>query len=704
MPKIKSTKSSKDKKKITGLRKEKTSVSKVSKAKKPSKAKVRVTVSKVKKPRVAKVKKKILSRPVIEEARVYTADLDKRKRKKPSIIKKVESKIKSEPHIAKTSEAIHKTEVIIQEPKEKLKELEVKLPITVKDLSIKLNQKPSTIIKSLMDSGTLANINQALDEQLANKISGKFGFVLKKALSQEELVIKFHQEEQDLSLFSARAPVITFMGHVDHGKTSLLDVIRKSKVMEKEYGGITQHIGAYTVSLPKGKITFLDTPGHEAFTAMRARGAHITDIVVLVVAADDGIMPQTKEAIDHARAAEVPILVAINKIDKAQADIDRVKKQLSELNLTSEDWGGKTITVGVSAKTGEGIDGLLEMILLEAEMLELKANFDKPASGIVIDAKLSRGRGAVATVLVQNGILNVGDILICGQFYGKIKAMFNDLAKKIERAHPSMPVEITGLSGVPLAGEQFYVVSDEKQARQIAYERQENARFGAIQPKVKRVSLEDISSQIKEGKVRELNIILKADVQGSLGALEDALGDFSTSEVQIKFIHKGIGNINASDAVLAFASGAVIIGFHVDVDGSAKEIRRRDNVDIRTYTVIYEAINEVKTALEGLLEPKLKKIFLGNLVVRQVFNLTKRGLIAGCLVQKGKIMRTSQVSVVRNKETIFEGKVSSLKRFKDDIREVEAGLECGLGIGGFTDYQAGDVIEVYEIEKIARKL
>ncbi|HDZ77163.1 MAG TPA: translation initiation factor IF-2 [Candidatus Omnitrophica bacterium] len=652
---------------------------------------------KVKKAKTAVLEPAVIEN-VVEKPVVTSGEPEFKKKKKPAIAKKAKT-VKSH-----TKEEVESPKDSIKEVKKGLKELEIRFPVTVKDLSVKLNQKPSVIIKIIMQNGVLANINQTIEEELANKISENFGFVLKKALSQEEIIIKSHEEKDKPSQLSFRAPVITLMGHVDHGKTSLLDAIRKSKVTEKESGGITQHIGAYVVNLDKGKITFLDTPGHEAFTAMRSRGAHITDIVILVVAADDGLMPQTEEAIDHARAAGVPIVVAINKIDRPQADIDKVKKQLAEHDLNPEDWGGKTITVEVSAKTGEGIDNLLEMILLEAEMLELKANPNKSASGIVIDAKLSKGRGSVATILVQNGTLHTGDTLICGKFYGRTKAMFDDLGKRVQEAVPSTPIEVTGLSGVPLAGEQFHAVEDEQQARQIALERQQKLRLDAIQPKAKRMTLEDISSQIKEGSVKELNIILKTDVQGSLGALEDAFGKMVNPEVQIKFIHKGIGNINVSDVILASASNAVVIGFHIDIDEAAREIAKRDQVDIRTYNVIYEAIKEVRNALEGLLDPRLKKIFIGTVIVREVFKLSKSGLIAGCFVQKGKIMRSSLISVVRGEEVVFEGKVSSLKRFKNDVKEVEVNTECGLAIADFTDYQPEDIVQVYEIEKIARKL
>jgi translation initiation factor IF-2 len=493
------------------------------------------------------------------------------------------------------------------------------------------------------------------------------------------------------------------MGHVDHGKTSLLDAIRKTKVVESEHGGITQHIGAYRVVLPSGEITFLDTPGHEAFTAMRARGAGITDIVVLVVAADDGVMPQTQEAIDHARAAEVPIIVALNKIDKPQANIDMVKKQLSELNLTAEDWGGKTITVCVSAKTGKGIDDLLEMILLEAQMLELKASPSKPAKGVVIEAKLSKGRGPVATLLVQNGTLRLNDNIIVGPHYGKMRAMFNDHGQSVTEAPPSFPVEVLGISGVPLAGEPFYVIKDEKLAKELALRRQESERQRQIKT-IKRISLEDLYSQIKEGKIKELKLIIKADVQGSLGAIKDTLSKLNVSEIKLDIIHEGVGNINGSDTILAVASNALILGFNVTADEQAKEFSEKEGVDIRTYNIIYELANDIKAALEGMLEPKLKKVFLGRAEVRKVFKLSRSGTVAGCFVSKGKFTRTCDVSLMRNGEVIFEGKLSSLKRFKDDVREVAEGFECGMALSGFENLQEGDMIEAFEIEKIARKL
>ncbi|HCD37303.1 MAG TPA: translation initiation factor IF-2, partial [Candidatus Omnitrophica bacterium] len=447
----------------------------------------------------------------------------------------------------------------------------------------------------------------------------------------------------------------------------------------------------------------LDTPGHEAFTAMRARGALITDIVVIVVAADDGIMPQTIEAIDHAKDAKATIVVAINKIDKPQANSDQVKKQLSELGFTPEDWGGKTITVGVSAKTGQGIDDLLGMIILEAEMLELKADPTALASGVVLEAKISEGRGTVVTLLVQNGTLKPQDAIIVGPYFAKVRAMFNEYGKHITEALPSMPVEILGLSGLPEAGERFFALSDEKKAKELAGKRKDLLREKDLRP-LQMMSLEDLSNQIKEGKIKELKVILKADVAGSLEAINETFKKFTTSEVRLNIIHQGIGSINVSDVILAEASGAIILGFHVDTDERSKQEANKTGVDIRTYNVIYELVNDIKTALEGLLEPKLKKVFLGRIVVRQVFTLSKSGVIAGCYVEKGKITRSAKISLVRNGGLIHEGTIQSLKRFKDDVREVTEGMECGVSLAGFSGIMAGDSIEAYDVEKIARKL
>lgn len=583
-----------------------------------------------------------------------------------------------------------------------IRTIEADIPIMLKDLALKLQEKPAVLIKKLLDQKIIANLNFSLNEELAKRIASEYGYQIKRKPTEEELLFKEH-ELVDVSRLRSRPPIVTFMGHVDHGKTSLLDAIRKSKVAETEYGGITQHIGAYSVSLTKGRITFLDTPGHEAFTAMRARGAKATDIVVLVVAADDGIMPQTVEAIDHAREAGVPIVVAINKIDKPDINIELVKKQLSELGLTAEDWGGKTITVGVSAKTGQGIDDLLEMLLLEAEMLELKSDPAKSASGVVLEAKISEGKGPVATLLVENGTLRTQDAVIVGPYFAKVRAMFNEFGKAIAEAPPSTPVEVLGLPGSPQAGEKFFVLSDEKKAKEVAEKRKAQLRERGLKP-IKMMSLEDLSIQIKEGVVKELKLILKADVTGSLEAINESLKKLAVCEVKLSIIHQGIGAINVSDVILAEASGAIILGFHVDCDERSRAESDAAGVDIRTYNVIYELINDLRTALEGLLEPKLKKIFLGRLVVRQVFKLTKAGTVAGCSVEKGKITRSAKVILLRNGSPVYEGALQSLKRFKDDVREVAEGMECGVSLANFTDVMVGDVIEAHEIEKIARKL
>jgi translation initiation factor IF-2 len=557
----------------------------------------------------------------------------------PKIVPKVEPAIHHKPEI-KVAPVAHapkhepKVEVkpevkpapiVPAVPAVELKELELELPITVKDLAIKLQEKPSVIIKSLMDSRIMVGINQTLDEAVVAKICEKYRCKIRKALGVEELALNLHHSKDDPKDLKPRSPVVTFMGHVDHGKTSLLDAIRKTKVAESEHGGITQHIGAYRVVLPHGEITFLDTPGHEAFTAMRSRGASITDIVVLVVAADDGIMPQTQEAIDHAKAAGVSIIVAVNKIDKPGADVDMVKKQLAKLELNPEDWGGKTITVPVSAKTGEGIDNLLEMIILEAQMLELKANPNRLSKGIVIEAEMSKGRGPVATLLVQNGTLHLNENIIVGNFYGKIRAMFNDHGQAVTHATPSVPVAVLGISGVPLAGEQFFAISDEKQAKELAAGRLEKEKQQQVKS-AKRVSLEDLHAQILEGKIKELKIIVKADVQGSLEAIKETLNKLNVSEIKLDIIHSGVGNINNSDVILAMASNALILGFNTAMDDLARELVLKEGVDVKTYSIIYELANDVKAAIEGMLEPRLKKNLLGKAEIRKVFKLSRSGM------------------------------------------------------------------------------
>ncbi len=597
-------------------------------------------------------------------------------------------------------------EVALEVPEKILKPLEVAVPVSMKDLAVKLQVKSSELIKFLMVKFKLfANINQNLSEDIVSEILKNYGYELIKPPTLEEAVVRT-KVKVDASKLRSRSPIVTFMGHVDHGKTSLLDAIRRTKVAESEHGGITQHIGAYEVKLAKGRITFLDTPGHEAFTAMRARGANVTDIVVLVVAADDGVMPQTIEALDHAKAAGVPIIVAMNKIDKPQVNTDKLKRQLNELGLVPEDWGGKTVTVGVSAKTYAGIDQLLEMILLESEMLELKAPYEQEATGVVIEAKLSKGRGPVATVLVQSGTLKVGDFVIAGYQSGRVRAMSNSFRQTIEEAGPSTPVEITGLSSVPEAGEKFFVVSDEKKAREIALQKQEEQRRNRLEPMLKHghLHLEDLYKEIKSGGVKELNIILKADVQGSLEAIEDSLAKIGTSEVEIVVMHKGVGFINTSDVVLAVASNAIIIGFHVEPDGQAKEMAAKEGIDIRTYRVIYEIVNDMKAALEGMLAPRIKKNFLGRAEVRKVFKITKAGVVAGSLVKKGKIARSASVVLLRNGDVVYEGKIAALKRFKDDVREVLEGFECGISLANFDDIKEGDFIDAFELESIARKL
>lgn len=623
---------------------------------------------------------------------------------KPEII--IEPKPIIKPVVKPAIKPIHKHEEPIAQVKTPVipaKEIELQLPITVKDLAIKLQEKSSVLITNLMSMGIMVGINQALDEAALNKLCLKYNLKIKKAPDAEEIALEEHKRIDKPEELKNRSPIVTFMGHVDHGKTSLLDAIRKTKVTESEHGGITQHIGAYRVNLPQGEITFLDTPGHEAFTAMRARGAGITDIVVLVVAADDGIMPQTQEAIDHANAAGVSIIVAINKIDKAGVNLDVVKKQLAAAGLNPEDWGGKTITVPVSAKTGQGIDNLLEMILLQAEIMELKANPDRLAYGIVVEAKMAKGRGPVATLLVQNGTLHLNQNIIVGNFYGKVRAMLNDRGQGVTAVGPGSPVEVLGISGIPQVGEKFFAIEDEKQAKSLVQARVEKEKQQQVK-EVKRISLEDLHAKIAEGVIKELKLIIKADVQGSLEAIKNTLDKLNVSEIKVSIIHMAAGNINASDVILAVASDALILGFNVVADEPAKELVAKEGIEVKIYNIIYELANDIKAAVEGMLEPKLKKVFLGKAEVRKMFKLTKSGLIAGCFVTKGKINRNCLVSVMRNGAVAFEGKLSSLKRFKDDVRDVSEGFECGIAVAGFDQLMEGDVIEAYDIEKIARTL
>ncbi|AZR72393.1 translation initiation factor IF-2 [Anoxybacter fermentans] len=580
--------------------------------------------------------------------------------------------------------------------------IEVQLPLTVKGLAELLNVNPNTLIGKLIGLGVMATINQNLEPEAIELMAEEFGKRV-KFITQEDKMKRIREIEDREEDLKPRPPIVTVMGHVDHGKTSLLDVIRHTNVTATEAGGITQHIGAYQTIVNGKKITFLDTPGHEAFTAMRARGAQITDIAVLVVAADDGVMPQTVEAINHAKAAGIPIIVAINKIDKDNANPDRVLQELSEHGLIPEAWGGDTICVNVSALKKINIDELLEMILLVAEMEELKANPNRPADGVVVEAELDKGRGPVATVLVKRGTLKIGDPIIAGTTYGRVRAMINDKGERVKEAGPSTPVVVLGLSDVPQAGDIFEVVEDDKTARIIAEERAERKRMQELQTK-KVVSLDDLFKQIQEGDVKELKLIIKADVQGSVEALRDALLKLSTDEVRVTPIHTGVGGITETDIMLASASDAIVIGFNVRPDLNARKLAERENVEIRTYRVIYKAIEEVKAALEGLLEPEYKEVVVGHAEVRATFKVPKVGTVAGLYVTDGKINRNNQVRLIRNGVVIHEGKIASLKRFKDDVREVTEGYECGLGIEGYNDIKEGDEIEVFEIQEVKRTL
>ena len=580
--------------------------------------------------------------------------------------------------------------------------IEIGDTITVKELCEKLGKPANDVIKNLIFLGVMAGVNQEIDFATAEKLCEKYEVLVEK--KENEVELEAFEEDTDVveENLVKRPPIVTIMGHVDHGKTSLLDAIRHAKVTASEAGGITQHIGAYTVSLNGEKITFLDTPGHEAFTAMRARGAQVTDIVILVVAADDGIMPQTKEAINHCKAANVPMIVAINKIDRPGANVDRVKQELTEHGLVSEDWGGDTICVPVSAKTGENLESLLEMVLLTAEMQELKADPNRKAKGTVIEAKLDKGRGSVASLLIQNGTLNVGDSILVGSTYGRIRAMFDDRGKKIKSAGPSIPVEILGLSEVPAAGDRFIVCKDEKTARNMAELRKQKIKADSHQAS-NRVSLEDLYSQIQEGKVKELAIVVKADVQGSVEAIRQSLEKLSTDDVKVRVIHGAVGAITETDVTLAAASNALVIGFNVRPDGNATVQAEKENIEIKTYRIIYDAIEDVKSAMIGMLEPEYKEVVNGKAEVRMTYKISNVGTIAGCYVTDGKIVRNSEIRVIRDGIVIFESTLASLKRFKDDAKEVAKGYECGLSVEKFNDLKEGDVIESFTMEAIKRK-
>ncbi len=582
-------------------------------------------------------------------------------------------------------------------------EIEIGETIKVADLAQKMSVKAAEIIKVMMTMGSMVTINQMLDQETAAIVVEEMGHKA-KLLGANELEESLLDDHQNIDAEpESRAPVVTIMGHVDHGKTSLLDYIRKSRVASSEAGGITQHIGAYHVETDRGMITFLDTPGHAAFTAMRARGANMTDIVIIVVAADDGVMPQTKEAIQHARAGDVPIIIAINKIDKDTADPDRVKNELAAIDVIPEDWGGDTMFVPVSAKTGQGIDDLLDAILLQAEIMELTAVATGPARGVVVESRLDKGRGVVATVLVQSGLLKKGDMVIAGADFGRIRALIDENGKQIKSAGPSIPVEILGLSGAPAAGTEIIVVKNERKAREVALFRQGKYRDVKLQ-KQQAVKLENMFSHMENNETKVLNIILKADVQGSVEAIEDALVKLSNDDVQVKVIFSGIGAINESDTQLAIASNAILMGFNVRADMAARRLIEQESVDLHYYSIIYELIDEVKSAMSGLLSPEVKEEFVGLAEVRDVFKAPKIGLIAGCMVVEGVVKRNNPIRVLRDNVVIFEGELESLRRFKDDVNEVKAGLECGIGVKNYNDVKVGDQIEVYEKVQVKRTI
>jgi translation initiation factor IF-2 len=622
---------------------------------------------------------------VFERADLYEGRLVKRK-KKEAPGKEVPKRMKQPELVA---------------PKPAKRKIKIPEKVTVADLAKAMSVKAAELIRKLMALGMVANINQTIDYETASLLSDDFGYELEEARFElEESLTEVVDKPEELK---SRPPVVTIMGHVDHGKTSLLDYIRKSNIIAGESGGITQHIGAYYVERNGGDIVFLDTPGHEAFTAMRARGAKVTDIIVLVVAADDGVMPQTKEAINHGRAANIPIVVAINKIDKPEANVERVRRELAELGLAPEEWGGQTIFGSISAKTGQGVDELLELILLQAEVLELKANPEKPARGTVIEAKLDKSRGPVATVLIRNGTLKQGSYFICGEHFGKVRAMLNNRGKRMIVATPSMPVEVYGISGVPMAGDEFIAVPDEKTAKEvIEYRLTQSKKWEGEKRGI--VSLDDLFQKIKEGEVKELNLVLKADVQGSIGAISDSLAKLISEEVKLKIIHSSTGAISETDVMLASASEAIIIGFNVRANPRVTELAEKEKVDIRYYDVIYNLIQDIKLAMAGLLAPILKENFIGRASVKEVFHIPKVGIVAGCTVTDGRVERNAQARLLRDEVVVFEGKIASLRRFKDDVKEVQTGYECGISLENFQDIKPGDVFEVYQVEEIRPEL
>jgi translation initiation factor IF-2 len=594
-------------------------------------------------------------------------------------------------------------EMEMQELEQKV--LKVTEFVTVNDLATLMNNTPVTkVIGACMSLGMMVSINQRLDAETLVLVAEEFGYEVEFVTANLTEAIEQGEAEDTEDDLVGRPPVITVMGHVDHGKTSLLDHIRNANVIAGEAGGITQHIGAYNVKLPDGqRITFLDTPGHEAFTAMRARGAKMTDVAIIIVAADDCIMPQTVEAINHAQAAGVPMIFAINKIDKPGANPDKIREQLSNMNILVEDWGGKYQCQEISAKKGINVDLLLEKVLLEAEMLDLKANPNRRATGAIIESSLDKGRGYLATILVQNGTLKVGDVMLSGCYTGRVKAMFNERGQKVEVAGPSTPVSVLGLNGAPTAGETFNVMADEKEAKDIANKREQLIRIQGIKTQ-KHMTLEEIGRRIAIGNFKELNVIVKGDVDGSVEALSDSIIKLSTEEVRVNVIHKAVGAISESDILLAAASDAIIIGFQVRPMPSARKLAEKEEIEIRLYSVIYDCINELKSGIEGMLEPEQKEVVTATAEVQETFKISKVGTIAGCIVREGKLQRTAKVRVIRDGIVVYTGELGSLKRFKDDVKEVHMGMDCGLNIQGYNDIKVGDVVEAYTIEEIKRKL
>jgi translation initiation factor IF-2 len=653
-------------------------------------------------PSRAKAKKKDRKKPVEPEG-------DKRFFKKKITFRKKEVLDKSDLYDEKALRArkgrryqkgkvaIKGEKTLITTPKAIKRRVKIDEAIVVSDLAKRMGVKASEVIKELITLGVMVTLNQAIDFETAAIIANEFDYEAEKVSFEEDTLIR--PEKDDPKKLKPRPPVVTIMGHVDHGKTSLLDTIRETNIIDGEAGGITQHIGAYNVTLKTGQVVFLDTPGHEAFTAMRARGAEVTDLVVLVVAADDGVMPQTLEAINHARAAGVPIMVAVNKIDKPEADPERVKRQLSENDLNPEEWGGDTVFVNVSAKQGEGIEELLEMILLQAEVLELKANPEKLAVGHVIEAKLDPGRGSVATVLVEEGTLHAGDAVICGHYYGKVRAMTDDRGARLDNAGPSMPVEIQGLSGVPMAGDDFMALDDEKVAKQVSSHRAQKRRVSELAQSSK-LTLEKYYEQMKGVPVKDLNLIIRADVQGSVEALIEAVQKIASTEVQVSIVHSATGAIAESDIMLAAVSNAIVIGFNVRPNPKVRDLATEQDVDIRFYDVIYNVVSEIKAAMAGLMEPTYEEHTTGRAEAREIFNIPRVGTIAGCSVTEGKIERGRAMRLLREGVVVYDGKIGSLRRFKDDVKEVQSGYECGIGIENYNDVKVDDVIECYEVEEV----